>query len=339
MSSNYQPRLFYFCLFAAVWAVALLYAGAYTTSIQAGMAFLDWPLSNSSINPEGWLTQEDMRAEHGHRLLGFSFGLIAIILIFWTQRKEPRRWVRRLAIAFFLLVLAQGILGGMRVLFDQLNTGASHNLLGQTLCVLHALGAQLTVCLLTTLTVATSKTWYQFPSPERTDPPAVKKLHWWGGVASIILFLQIILGAVVRHAEAGMAIPTFPLTPEGSLLPAHWNFQIGIHWLHRFGALVTTVALALFLGKTLKVPPLRKELGKWVVCIAAILILQISLGAATIWTYKNPVMASSHMLVGALLLTTTWGLTFMTGRYSFAANYDRASCSVKTKNMSPLIAH
>ena len=52
------------CLGALGWTVIVLQAGGFTTSINAGMAFLDWPLSNGSVNPKGWLTESDKFAEH-----------------------------------------------------------------------------------------------------------------------------------------------------------------------------------------------------------------------------------------------------------------------------------
>ena len=313
--------LHYFCLFAVLWAIGLLYAGAYTTSIEAGMVFLDWPLSNSSVNPDGWLTDEAMRAEHGHRLLGFSFGLMAIVLIVWTRRVETRKWVKNLALAFFGVVLGQGILGGLRVHLDQLNTGAATNLLGELFCILHATGAQLSVCVLASLTVATSKTWHRISQEPNTVP---RSLAIWGCLATTAVFVQIILGAVMRHTGAGMAIPTFPLTPEGGLLPHIWNFPITVHWLHRLGAVIATIGLLIFTSKILINKTVRHYLVGASTLTLIILAVQIFLGAATIWTKNNPVMASSHVLTGAFLLTMTWVLTFASLRLSHKNYADKA---------------
>ena len=71
-TDGYKPLFFLFCLFALGWITVLLYAGGMTTSIKAGMAFLDWPLSNGSVNPAGWLTESDKMAENSHRLLGMK---------------------------------------------------------------------------------------------------------------------------------------------------------------------------------------------------------------------------------------------------------------------------
>ncbi|MEM8549659.1 MAG: COX15/CtaA family protein [Verrucomicrobiota bacterium] len=307
-SSDYKPGLFWFSVFAMLWATLLLYAGAYTTSIQAGMAFLDWPLSNSSINPDGWLQDEDMRAEHSHRLLGMKLGLLAIALVMWTQLREARKGVRSLALLLLGMIIFQGVLGGMRVLFDQLNTGANHNLVAQTFAVLHAMGAQVTVCLLASLAVVTSRFWITSSTANYTQ------LNRWGLAAVAVLFVQILLGAVMRHAGAGLAIQTFPLTETGGLLPRGWEFPIAVHWLHRLGALIATFALLGFCTGVLRHCGWRSLTGVWASIVLALLAIQIYLGAATIWTYKNPVMASNHMVVGAFLLASTWTLMMLVRR-------------------------
>jgi len=61
----------------------LVTLGAFTTSIGAGMVFPDWPLSNGSLNPKGWLEDIAMFAEHSHRLTGTVMGLITIGLTLW----------------------------------------------------------------------------------------------------------------------------------------------------------------------------------------------------------------------------------------------------------------
>lgn len=310
--SGYQRGYFVFTVFAAVWAILLLYAGAYTTSIQAGMAFLDWPLSNSSINPDGWLTNEAMRAEHSHRLLGAKLGLLAIGMVIWTQLRASEKWRRGLALGVLGMIIFQGCLGGGRVLLDRLNTGWDSNVVAQTFAVLHACGAQLTVCLLVANATTNSRAWLERNCGLRSPVSAkIKRLGW---VAVGTLFIQILLGAIMRHAHAGLAIPTFPLTPEGSLLPQYWSFPVTINWLHRAWAVVVTFHVIFFVGKVLGTENTRKPLGwlAWVVC--GLLFVQLFLGAATIWTHKNPVMASNHMVFGAFLLAATWMLTLATLR-------------------------
>ncbi len=313
-NSSYKRGLFLFTVFAMAWATLLLYAGAYTTSIEAGMAFLDWPLSNSSVNPDGWLTDRDMRAEHSHRLLGAKLGLLSIIMVGWIWLRESRRSVRLLSVALLAMVILQGLLGGLRVLYDQLNTGWDHNMVAQTFAVLHACGAQITVCMLATLAVMTSRAWIEREAG--LSAPASRSVQIWGLIAVGSIFIQILIGAIMRHAGAGLAIPTFPFLPDGSLFPTYWSFPVTVHWLHRAGAVIVVAALLVFTGKLLGNRNTRAPFGWLVYLVLFLLTFQIFLGAATIWTQKNPVMASTHMLVGAFLLATTWMLTFLTFRLS-----------------------
>ena len=116
--STYKPVLFWGGLITLIWITFLLYAGGFTTSIRAGMAFLDWPLSNGSINPEGWLENDDMMAEHSHRLLGMVMGLLSIGLCVAAFSTKARPQIRKLGIALVVLVVVQGLLGGLRVKLD-----------------------------------------------------------------------------------------------------------------------------------------------------------------------------------------------------------------------------
>lgn len=331
---DFKPAGFAFTVFALIWATLLLYAGAYTTSIGAGMVFLDWPLSNASINPEGWLQDVDMRAEHSHRLLGAKLGMLAILLVIYTQLRESRRQVRWLAGILLAAVIAQGLLGGLRVLFDQLNIGTEHNLIAQTFAVLHACGAQLTVGLLVTLAVCHSRFWIERNAGLRH--PVSSSLRFWGITAVCVLFIQIALGAVMRHAGAGLAIPTFPLTPEGGVFPAIWNFPVTIHWLHRLGAVIASLVLLIFLCKIWGSAATRQHWRTPVVITLFLLALQIGLGAATIWTVREPVTASLHMLVGAFLLASTWMLALFTLKNPVLS--DQTACRSASKAASAGLA-
>lgn len=309
---KYKLGLFAFCVFALCWITLLLFAGGFTTSIKAGMAFLDWPLSNGSLNPEGWRTEADKMAEHSHRLLGMKIGLLSIALLIWTWLREARKDVRTLARVLVLVVVLQGVMGGARVRFDQLNTLSENNLVAQSFAVAHACGAQIVLGLLVALTITSSRRWIDHNGGLTERVPASVKL--WGKVACTGIFTQILIGAIMRHADAGLAIAKFPLARQGSLLPAYWNFDVGIHFAHRVGAVVVTLLILAFLGKIWAHKPTRKALGYGAILIVALLGLQIYLGALTIWTVKNPQVATIHMLIGAFLLASTWGLTLLAHR-------------------------
>ncbi|WP_269523413.1 COX15/CtaA family protein [Coraliomargarita parva] len=305
----YKPYFFFFCLFALVWITMLLFAGGFTTSIKAGMAFLDWPLSNGSVNPDGWLSESDKMAEHSHRLLGMQIGLISIALVLWTYLRESRTWVRRLARVLLLVVILQGVLGGARVRFDRLNLLTDHNLLAQSFAVLHACGAMIVLGLLVAITLAGSRNWIECKQKPGTDvPDSLRKL---GLLTCGLIFIQILLGAIMRHADAGLAIARFPLAREGSLFPAEWNFAIGINFAHRCGAVLVTLILLIYIQRLFSNATTRKALALGLYFIPFLISLQIYLGALTIWTAKNPYAATLHHLVGAFLLASTWALTFL----------------------------
>jgi cytochrome c oxidase assembly protein subunit 15 len=308
-TDGYKPFLFLFCIFALCWITVLLYAGGMTTSIKAGMAFLDWPLSNGSVNPEGWLTESDKMAEHSHRLLGMKIGLLSIGLFIWTYLRESRDWVRMLARVLVLVVILQGVLGGARVRFDQLNIMSDHNLVAQSFAVIHACGAMVVLGILVALTLAQTRRWVEAGSGLAVASPfGVKR---WGVIATAAIFLQVLIGAIMRHADAGLAIAKFPLASANSLLPAYWNFDVSIHFAHRVGALIVTGILLTFLGKVWGSPTAKRALGYGALFVALLLGLQIYLGALTIWSAKNPYAATAHHLIGAFLLASTWGLTFL----------------------------
>ena len=147
-------RLLWLCLLTLGWSVLVLQAGGFTTSIRAGMAFLDWPLSNGSINPPGWLTEIDKFAEHSHRLAATVLGLLCIAIAVAHGFRENRRPIRLAAYTLVGLVVLQGLLGGLRVLLDQLNIGGDGNFKAAAFAVGHAVNAQLTLALLAIIALA-----------------------------------------------------------------------------------------------------------------------------------------------------------------------------------------
>ena len=311
-TAEYQPGLFAFCVFALCWITLLLFAGGFTTSIDAGMAFLDWPLSNGSLNPDDWTKQSDMRAEHSHRLLGMIIGFLSLGLLLFTWLPEALSWMRVLARVLVLVVVLQGVLGGARVRFDALNTMADHNIVAQSFAVAHACGAMIVLGILVALTLGSSKCWIERQGGLTQAVPA--SLKHWGTVCTVAIFLQILVGAIMRHAKAGLAIAQFPMARPGSLLPGYWNFDVSIHFAHRVGAVVVTLLLLVYLSKLWANPNTRKAFIIGILAVLGLLLVQVYLGALTIWTVRNPYVATIHHLVGAFLLASTWGLTFLAHR-------------------------
>ncbi len=315
-TNKYKPWLFVFCVFSLCWITLLLYAGGFTTTIRAGMAFLDWPLSNGSLNPENWTRQTDMLAEHSHRLLGQIIGILSLALLYLMWLKESRLWVRMMSRVLVLFVILQGLLGGARVVFDRLNIQTDNNLIAQSFAVVHACGAMVVLGILVVLTLGSSGSWIERKSGLSKNVP--DSIRFWGIASTVVIFLQILIGAVMRHAEAGLAIAKFPLAQPGSLLPAYWNFDVGIHFAHRVGAVAVTIVLLTYLSKLWANANTRKAFASSILAALGLLFLQVWLGAQTIWTVRNVHVATIHHLMGAFLLASTWALTFLSYRWEFS---------------------
>src|ERR1700722_19516806 len=92
----------------AVCTLLLVVAGGLVTSNDAGLSVPDWPLSYGKLMPK---MEGGVFFEHGHRMVATTVGLLAIILAIWLWRADGRRWIALAA------VIAQGLLGGMTVIF------------------------------------------------------------------------------------------------------------------------------------------------------------------------------------------------------------------------------
>ena len=309
-SATYQPALAWFAAIGSAWVFVLVALGAFTTSIGAGMAFPDWPLSNGSVNPHGWLTEIDKFAEHSHRLSATMMGLITIALAVWLHLREARAWLRALGWWALAIVIFQGLLGGTRVLLDPVHVPGFDMSLGQMLRIPHGVLAQVYVCLLFAIAAGVSRPWTQ--NTLGTPTPAVRRLGWW---LIVLLFAQLTIAATMRHNYAGMAIPTFPFsTPEGGLLPAAWDYRVVLQFAHRVMAAVIGLAILayghlLWRDKAL-VAPLRAAS----LVLVGLIVLQIALGAQIIWTGRSVVMTVWHVVIGALTLATTFLVVFLTRR-------------------------
>lgn len=308
-TADHKPALAFFAGIGSVWVFVLVTLGAFTTSIGAGMAFPDWPLSNGSINPTGWLEDVAMFAEHSHRLSGTLMGFITIGLAVWLWRREERAWLRQLGWWALIIVVVQGIIGGQRVTLDALPVPGFEMTFGQMLRIPHGILAQVYICLLFAIAVASSKSWIKRAVPVG---PWVRKL---GLFCCALLFIQLTIAAVMRHNGAGLAIYTFPhSTPQGDWLPAQWDFRVAIHFAHRVMALVLALVLPAFVLciRRDRAAPLAMRAAAS--ALLSLLVLQILLGAQIIWTQRTPATTTGHVVVGALTLATTFWLTWVAHR-------------------------
>jgi cytochrome c oxidase assembly protein subunit 15 len=294
--------------------VLLIAAGGMVTSTGSGLSVPDWP------NTYGWFMFSfpvnkwvgGIVYEHSHRLIASTVGFLTIILAIWTWRVDARPWVRKLGFAALGAVILQGLLGGITVLLK----------LPPAVSIGHAALAQLFFCITLSLAVFTSPSWLRGSSlesgqravrPERR-PGALRGL---ATTTTLIIYVQILLGATMRHTNAGLAIPTFPLA-FGHLVPPAWTFGIAIHFAHRVGAVLVALAI---LATTAYVrvhhkstPQLLRPAMLLVVLIAA----QIVLGAFVVWSALQPIVNTIHVVNGAFVLGTSLVLTLRTWRTAAA---------------------
>jgi len=313
MQNPYRPALFWFAVLNAVATFLLIGLGGLVTSHEAGMSVPDWPTTygyNMFLFPvDKWIG--GIFYEHSHRLLASLVGLLTTILAVWLWLADRRPWLVWLGLAAFLLVVAQGVLGGLRVRWQMDWLGVPHGAVAQTFLVL--------TC---ALALFTSRWWHQAYAAGRTPVPRGLRSHiLW---VTVLIFVQLLIAATMRHQHAGLAITDFPLA-YGRLWPAadpeaiaHYNatrppgtignpitaFQVELQMAHRL------VAYAIFLGVAAAAMLTRKKLGgrdaltKLAFFWLGLLALQIFLGAATIWSNKAADVATGHVMVGALALLT-----------------------------------
>ena len=317
---EHKPALALFAGLGSVWVFVLVTLGAFTTSIGAGMVFPDWPLSHGSINPKGWLEDVAMFAEHSHRLSGMMMGVITIGLAVWLWKRESRHWLRALGGWALAIVIFQGLLGGTRVTLDAVAVPGFQMSLGQMLRVPHGVLAQIYVCVLIAIAVSCTKSWIEKPAP------VAQRVRTIGLVCCALMLVQLIIATMMRHNGAGLAIPTFPhSTREGGWLPATWDFRVALHFAHRVMAAILAGALTIFASVVRRDRAATMAMRAAASALLSLMVLQILLGMQIILTFRRSSETTSHVVVGALLLATTFWLTWVAHRDRIeAGNLDRA---------------
>jgi cytochrome c oxidase assembly protein subunit 15 len=313
MNKKYHPALFWFAVLNAVTTFLLIGLGGLVTSHEAGMSVPDWPTTygyNMFFFPiSDWVG--GIFYEHSHRLLASGVGLLTTILAVWIWLKDPRKWLQWLGVAAFLLVIVQGVLGGLRVRLQMDSLGIPHGIVAQTFLVL-----------VSALALFTSRWWIQSAEAKQADVPRGLRGHVL--YVTILIFIQLIIAATMRQQHAGLSIWDFPLAhgqiwpdtspeaiasynahrPPGTIGHPITAFEVDLQMVHRLVALLILlgVAAAAFLAK--------KRLGgtdaltKFAWFWLALLVAQIFLGAATIWSNKAADIATAHVMGGALALLT-----------------------------------
>jgi heme a synthase len=285
-----------FAMVCAAATFVLIFVGGLVTSTGSALAVPDWPLAFGKLIPP--LTG-GVRFEWGHRLVAGAVSILTLILALWTGWREPRRWVRITAFAAFGLVGLQAVLGGLTVLM----------LLPLALAVAHAAIAQAFFCLMITIVLFTSPSFSSIL--ENIDVGSQHKRPALGTLAAattLAAYVQILIGALMRHLGAGLAIPDFP-TSYGRLVPPFYSFAVDINFAHRCGALVVTLLIGWTFGRAMRFYWADRPLRNTAILMLALLGLQITLGALTIWSGRAVLPTTAHVAMGAALLGACLALT------------------------------
>ena len=354
--SQNNPWLHRFAMFTALATLALVGIGGLVTSKDVGMAVPDWPTTygyNMFLVPfDQWLGKFGIFEEHSHRLVASFVGFLTIGLAIWLWAKEARKWVRLLGIGALVLVVMQGVLGGLRV--TEIN---------QNLGLIHGAVAQLFLILVCAIALVTSAWWQRVNVSDRAGFAALKGILM---AVICLIFVQLLLGATMRHQHAGLAIWDFPLahgqvwpaTDEASvatynenryelqkslhaanqLLDAQGNpktflasgheilsWHVWLQMLHRLGAVATLALVVAFAVKA------RWRLGqahaftKAGYVLLAMVVAQAGMGIWTILSNKAADVATGHVVLGAACLALSSLLLLAAKRCVFVGDVAEAA--------------
>jgi cytochrome c oxidase assembly protein subunit 15 len=198
---GYRLAPHWFAVLAAVFTWPLLFVGGLVTTYRVGMAVPDWP-TTFGIN----MFLFDMREvawgvfiEHGHRLYGAAVGVCTILLMLDFLAFDRRRSVKFLGVLALAAVIAQGVLGGLRV-----NNNST------TLAMMHGCTGQAYFAFVVVLATITARSWFV----ERREVEKVERLKGLAVATMVVAYLQVVLGAWLRHfgstgalmSHAGLAL-------------------------------------------------------------------------------------------------------------------------------------
>jgi len=306
-----------FAWFTAVASLLLICSGGMVTSKGVGLAVPDWPTTfgyNMFLFPVSkWIG--GVLFEHTHRLIASTVGFLTIILAIWLWRTEDRHAVRMLGLIAVAGVILQGILGGLRV-----------TMLKDQIGIFHACLAQAFLGLIVLIAITTTNFWRSLGvNLTGLTGQVSQPLLWIKMMAiatTIAIYGQLALGATMRHQHKDLAILDFP-TANGAWIPDTsatalakinaWRdaralsdvdaFQIWLQMAHRFLAALIGIAVIAFCVRVWKdahaIAALRRLSILWVL----LFLLQFTLGAWTIWSDKAADVATSHVAVGAIMLS------------------------------------
>ncbi|HEV2806423.1 MAG TPA: COX15/CtaA family protein [Chthoniobacterales bacterium] len=322
-----------FAWFTSIATLLLICSGGMVTSKGVGLAVPDWPTTfgyNMFLFPVSkWVG--GIFFEHTHRLIASTVGFLTIILAVWIWRADHRRWMRRLGFAALGAVVLQGVLGGLRV-----------TMLKDEIGIFHALLAQAFFGILIVITLATSRLWDRLRESGLT-PDATRTLLRIVIGTTVLIYLQLGLGATMRHQHRDLSILDFPLA-YGAIIPDTtaaklaeinaWRdaralsevtaFQIWLQLSHRFMAVLIAAGVIASSIVARRTGPAARLLSRFTDSWFLLLACQITLGAWVIWSNKAADVATTHVAVGATMFALGVALSAVCLRLARESNLARS---------------
>ncbi len=227
--------------------------------------------------------------EHSHRLIGSIVGFLTIALMVSIWARDTRKWMKWLGVIALVAVIAQGVMGGLRV-----------TNLSRVLAIIHACFAQAFFALIASLALFTSRSWLQTPVKiETTDAARLRNLSL---ITLGLIYIQFIFGAVLRHT--------------GNQLAAHLLF-----------AGLVTIHIFLLLRRILKNYPANSPLVQLTWLLSGLLAVQLTLGFGAylaeftafgigVAPVVGVIITTAHVAIGALMLVVSVILTLNVFRFT-----------------------
>ena len=321
-----------FAWFTSIATLFLICSGGMVTSKGVGLAVPDWPTTfgyNMFLFPVSkWVG--GIFFEHTHRLVASTVGFLTIILAVWTWRVDPRRWMRNLGWGALGAVILQGVLGGLRV-----------TMLKDEIGIFHALLAQAFLGILIIITLATSRLWQRLRD---TEARAMRTFCRAVIVTTVLIYVQLGLGATMRHQHRDLSILDFPLA-YGAVIPDtssaklaeinSWRdaralsdvtaFQIWLQLTHRFVAVLIAAGVVVSMILARKTGAEAGLLSRFTDGWFLLLACQITLGAWVIWSNKAADVATTHVAVGATMFALGVALSAVCLRLLRGSDVTRSS--------------
>lgn len=276
-----------FAIATAIATFVLLIVGSLVHGTGSSLACPDWPLCYGSFFPK---MENGVEFEHSHRLVATGVGMMTVTLAVLLFRQKDRRFFK-LGIAATFLVIFQGVLGGITVIY----------LLPRAISIAHLATSMCFFSLMITIALRTN------PMPPEV-PRRLGDARRWLVVAWATVLAQMVLGGMVRHTASGLACLDIPLC-NGSIWPSAPPEKVQM--IHRFGAVVASTVVIWVALRVRKLSEGSRSMQRLALVPIALVLLQVTLGVASVLSLLDLPTITTHLAVGALLLgslVVLWGL-------------------------------